>query len=134
MSLPSAAPKNLNLKDASAEQLQKYCPEFKTYNRVPDNIFIPSSKNYFIVRVADCFKFKDILIISWLGHGKDIDKVFAKLLALHYVEYQNSNGIKSSVEFIDIKSKNHKSIIVEGERVWFAVYELKINEKSVKKD
>jgi len=123
MSLPTHPPKSMTIKTATISQFMKFCPKFHEYHKLPVNIYTPSN-SLMMVRIKNCMDKKDILVISWLGTGNDIDLTFSKLVALHYTENQKNVGTNIKINLVDIKTQKNKKILDKKHKIWYVIYEL----------
>ena len=120
-------PKNLTVKKATIEQLFKYCETLSESYQMPKTIYDPGPSVY-LLRIDGCLETKSLLIVSWIGKSRKLDRIFTDLVVTHYATFTSERTKKQlTVKYIDTKSQKPVDPRLPPDfsgMGWYAFYDL----------
>ena len=120
-------PKNLKVKNATLEQLYKYCPIMVENYAMPKSVYDPA-QGIHLIRINGCLETKSVLVVSWIGKNRKLERIFSELVATHYATFKSEKDKKQySVKYITTKSQKPIDPRLQPDfkgMAWFAFYDL----------
>tara|TARA_B100000214_G_C23971550_1_gene630406 strand:- start:1694 stop:2137 length:444 start_codon:yes stop_codon:yes gene_type:complete len=98
-------PKIPTIKEASLDEVFKYCPVLSESYSMPKTIYDPGPAVH-LIKLDNCLETKSLLVVSWVGKSRNLERIFTELVVTHYALFvAEKTKEKTTVEYVNTKSQ-----------------------------